>query len=78
MSSGQQPRAIGDLLFISEGGLVARRVIWAVGDQLRLPQRQLPAVVKLGEHLYDAMAHLASKACHVALLRQQHFHPGRP
>jgi hypothetical protein len=76
--SGQQPRAVGDLLFISEGGLLATRAIWATGDQLRLPERQLPAVAKLAERLANAVAHLKSKACQIALLRQQHFHPSWP
>lgn len=75
--TGQQARAVGDLLFISEGGLLARRANWAIGDQLRLPARQLPAVIKLAERLPHAVAHLASKVRLIGLLRQQHFHPGR-
>ena len=76
--TGQQARAVGDLLFISEGGSLVERAIWSVGDQLRLPERQLPAVVKLGDRVPAVVAYLASKACHIALLRQQHFPSGQP
>lgn len=71
---GQQPRAIGDLLFISEGGLLARRAVWSIGDQLRLPERSLAAVAKLTERLPKAVAHLTSMSRQIALLRQKHFH----
>ncbi|WP_342658248.1 hypothetical protein NPJ82_02585 [Sphingomonas sp. NY01] len=74
--TGQQARAVGDLLFISEGGLLARRANWAIGDQRRLPARQLPAVIMLMERRPYAVAHLASQVRHIALLRQQHFHAG--
>lgn len=74
--TGQQARAGGDLLFISEGGLLAKRANWAMGDQLRLPARQLPAVIKLAERIPHAVAHLASQVRHIALLRQQHFDQG--
>jgi hypothetical protein len=73
---GQQARAVGDLLFISEGGLLTNRAIWAIGDQLRLPERSLPAVAKLAECLPKAMMHITSKSRQIALLRQQHFHAG--
>lgn len=76
--TGGQSRAIGDLLFIGEGGLLAKRAIWGVGDQLRMPARQLPTVVKLGALLPNAVTILKSKACHLAALRQQHFHPSWP
>lgn len=75
--TGRQVRAVGDLLFISEGGLLANRARWAIGDQLRLPARKLPAVISLAEHLPRAVAHLAPKARQIALLRQQHFFPGK-
>jgi hypothetical protein len=75
--TGQQPRAVNDLLFIREGGLLTKRLVWGVGDQLRLPERQLPAVIKLAGHLPRAVAHLELKARHIALLRRQQFHPGR-
>ena len=76
--TSQQPRAVGDLLFIIEGGLLAKRAVWAVGNQFREPVRPLPAVDKLGERLHDAVTHLTSKACQIALLRQQYFQPTRP
>lgn len=75
--TGEQSRAVGDILFIGEGGLLATRAIWVVGDQLRIPARQLPAVVKLGTALPNAVAAFNSKACQIALLRRQHFHLGR-
>lgn len=64
LPTGQQARAVGDLLFISEGGLLTRRANWVTGDQLRLPARQLPAVINLAERLPHAVAHLASKVRH--------------
>ncbi|MCM2300706.1 MAG: hypothetical protein NDI74_14950, partial [Sphingomonas sp.] len=73
---GQQARAVGDLLFISEGGLLTNRAIWGIGDQLRLPERSLPSVAKLAECLPKAMARLTSNSRQIALLREQHFHPG--
>lgn len=78
VTAGQQSRAVGDLLFIIEGGLLANRVVWETGDQLRLPQRQLPVVAALREHLPAALTHLMSKFRQIALLRQQYFNTKLP
>lgn len=72
---GQQARAVGDLLFICEGGLLTNRAIWGIGDQLRFPVRQLQAVNRLGECLPVAASHIASKVRLISLLREQHFDP---
>lgn len=73
-----QSRAVGDLLFLQEGGLLTNRVIWLVGDQLRLPDRQLPTVSRLRSNLPPALAHIRSKARHIAQLREQYLHSGSP
>ena len=72
--TSQQPRAVGDLLFIREGGLLAQRAVWMVGDELRMPERSLPAVTKLAERLPEAVARLTSVSHQIALLRQQYLH----
>lgn len=72
---GAHARTVGDLLFLTEGGLLANRAIWAGADSLRLPHRQLPAVSALGEKLEGLLAHTAAKGRQLAMLRQQHFIP---
>jgi hypothetical protein len=73
----QQPRTLGDLLFLIEGGLVERRAIWPTGDRLRLPVRALPGAIKLGSSLGDALAQLLSKADLIAKLRAHHLYPSQ-
>lgn len=71
---GQQPRTVGDLLFLNEGGLVRNRVIWAGADMLRLPHRQLPGTAKLGFRLNAALQLLAKHDATIAGLRSEHLH----
>lgn len=66
---------LGDLLFLSEGGVVRRRCHWSIGDKLRLPYRQLPAVSRLGSHLDLSRCIVEAKACQIAMVRAKHFHP---
>ena len=64
---------LGDLVFLSEGGLVRKRCHWAIGDQLRLPHRQLPAVTRLGSNLERSRRLVEVKASQIAKLRRA-FH----
>lgn len=67
-----QPRAVGDLLFLIEGGLLANRVIWLVADGLRLPHRWLSVVRKLApDALASALAHVAVKGRQIAQIRRE-------
>lgn len=70
----RQARALGDLLFIAEGGLVVRRAVWGVARDLRLPYRHLPAVAALSGTMPLIQAHLRSKAREIEFLRHQHLH----
>ncbi|MEQ1515979.1 MAG: hypothetical protein ABL931_05770 [Usitatibacteraceae bacterium] len=66
---------LGDLIFLSEGGLVRSRCHWSLGEHLRLPYRQLPAVARLGSNLDLANRLVEAKACQIAKMRAQHFLP---
>lgn len=68
---------LGDLLFLSEGGLVRRRYHWAIGNQLRLPYRQLPAVARLGPNLELLRRLVDAKASQIAKARAKHFLPSQ-
>jgi hypothetical protein len=74
--SAGHSRAVGDLLFIAEGGLLKRRMLWSVGNGLRQPTRMLPTIAVLGNKTEEAVVELASQARHIKLLRQQHFYRG--
>jgi hypothetical protein len=71
-----QPRTIGDILFLIEGGLLKRRVIWPFADKLRLPHRQLPLIGKVGPNLDAAIDLVRSKASQIAHLRKLYYLPG--
>ena len=71
-----RPRALGDILFVIEGGLVKRRVIWPLADKLRLPHRQLPLIGKVGPNLDAAIDLVRSKASQIAHLRKLYYLPG--
>jgi hypothetical protein len=75
---GQQPRAVGDLLFLIEGGLLLRRAVAAHADRLRLPRRQLPGAVKIGPRLEEAIFQLQAKLAVIAQLRRHHLHQQPP
>lgn len=68
---------LGDLIFLSEGGLVRRRCHWSIGDQLRLPHRQLPAVARLGSNLELSARQVQAKASQIAKVRAKHFFPSQ-
>jgi hypothetical protein len=68
--SATRSRIVGDLIFLNEGGKVSQRAVWPMADKLRLPQRPLPAIYKLGEAFDDAFAYIASKAAEIDHLRE--------
>ena len=69
---GAQSRAVGDLLFLLEGGLLRHRVVWPAADELRLPYRSLPAVAAMQEQTAEILAHLAAQPDQLAGLRAAH------
>lgn len=73
----QQPRIVGDLLFLAEGGLLKSRAVWALGDRLRLPYRSLPGAVRLEQVLPIALTRLKSRLGDVSRLRSHIIHQGR-
>lgn len=73
--ASRQPRAVGDLLFIVEGGQLIARAKWSTGDDLRSPYRQLSSVAQLGICMSHALDYIRSKACHIDFLGSQYFHP---
>jgi hypothetical protein len=73
IASGAYARAVGDLLFLAEGGLLVNRAVWAVGDRLRLPHRALPKAVQLGSSLTRTLRYIDDKVDVIATLRAGHF-----
>lgn len=61
IAPASQPRAVGDLIFLREGGLIQRRMMWRTADNLRLPWRSLPLASKVGGEM-EALLQLASEA----------------
>lgn len=74
----QQPRVVGDLIFLIEGGLLKQRAIWPAGDALRLPVRALRGSIKLGSSLTVAMAQVQSKGDLIASLREEYLYHSKP
>lgn len=73
VSSADFSSTLGDLIFLLEGGLVRRRCHWSLGDELRLPHRQLPAVARLGSNLELSARLVQAKASQIATLRTQYL-----
>lgn len=67
--SRSHPRAVGDLLFLHEGGLVVRRLMWGLANDLRLPWRCLPATARLGEKTASYVARVQEFAEEIGYLR---------
>lgn len=67
---GQHSRTVGDLIFILEGGLVRRRLLWKAAEELRTPHRLLPAIAAAGSHLEKLLRLVAAKASQIDKLRQ--------
>jgi hypothetical protein len=75
IAPGAWPATVGDALFVLEGGKVKRRVIWPLGDKLRLPHRPLHGVFALGHHLNAALRRVHVQAPLIARLRREYIHP---
>lgn len=67
--SSRQVRAIGDVFFLFEGGLVVRRDTWPEAEALRRPSRWLPAVSTLGYHLPNIIVHCQARVRQVEIAR---------
>lgn len=75
IASTAHPRAVGDLLFLIEGGLLKNRMIWTGGEELRKPHRLLPTVASAHHHTKGLIAYLDDKGSQIASLRQGIFSP---
>jgi hypothetical protein len=71
--SSQWTQVTGDLIFLIEGGLCARRATWNEAEELRQPARWLPSVAWLGPAIQPAMQHVASNRRLLNEARQQLF-----
>ncbi|MES2271778.1 MAG: hypothetical protein V4533_12915 [Pseudomonadota bacterium] len=70
----QHVKALGDLLFLTDGTQLVRRVIWKTGEELRSPRRMLPWIAILGRDVYPLIACIAEKHSQIAQHRAQQFH----
>lgn len=73
ISSGGHARAVGDAIFLIEGGRVSCRLIWATGDELRFPHRWMPNVARLGTKLGQIVSQIEAKESQIAKLRSRHL-----
>jgi hypothetical protein len=73
IASASQPRALGDLIFLVEGGLLHRRMSWPTADNLRLPLRSLPVVSKVGSEIENLLGLVSGAANDLAGCRQRAF-----
>jgi hypothetical protein len=67
--TGRYARTLGDAIFLIEGGLVVKRMIWSDAERLRQPARLMPAVPMLGHHLLAIIRHCEAKASQLSKLR---------
>jgi hypothetical protein len=75
VSRNRQPRVVGDLQFLLEGGRLNKRVVWREADKLRFPHRSLAGVFEIGNTLETALDSLAADAKIVANLRAKLIAP---
>jgi hypothetical protein len=68
-----QPRVIGDLQFLIEGGQLRRRLMWQDADRLRLPHRALAGSFQMGDKLQVALRHMIASGKAIATLRARHL-----
>jgi hypothetical protein len=68
-------RTLGDVQFLTEGGLTKCRIVWPEAEVLRLPHRWLPAVAALGHNLPAILRHCQDQANQLRKARSEHFHP---
>ena len=71
--SGAQSRAVGDLLFLVEGGLILRRVLWPASDKLRLPWRYLPTTAIMQNYMEVGLVHVRKAGSQLTQLRADHL-----
>ena len=70
----QHQRIVGDLIFLTDGGLVRRRALWPEGERLRQPHRPLLETAEMSVALLDeAISLVAVNASQIDQLRQQYF-----
>jgi hypothetical protein len=74
IAQAQRPRALGDLIFLAEGGCITRRAIWDIGERLRRPNRALPYAVRLADLIQPSLDLLDATRPVIENLRQHHFH----
>lgn len=67
------PRTFGDALFLIEGGATVRRLVWDQAEHLRQPNRWLPAVASLGQHLSTILRHSRAKGSQIAKARYRYI-----
>ena len=77
VARSDQHRTVGDLIFLVEGGALARRTIWPTGDALRLPYRCLADTVALGSLLPEAVQRVARQGPLIGHLREQFLTPSQ-
>ena len=73
IAPSQRPRALGDIIFIAEGGCLARRAIWQTGEALRRPHRALPYVVRLDQWPPAALTQLEANRRLIEDFRQRYL-----
>ncbi len=71
-------RTFGDVLFLIEGGVTVRRLVWEQAESLRVPHRWLPAVAALGNHLPPILRHCQAKAPQISMKRRSTISTGSP
>jgi hypothetical protein len=69
VSRSAQPRMVGDLQFLIEGGQLLRRLVWHDADTLRLPHRALVGAMKLRNQLPEALRYMLDSDAVIADLR---------
>lgn len=71
----ERTKMLGDVIFLIEGGLAARRLTWPEAEKLRNPARWLPAVATLGPHLPKITAYCEAQASQITIARARTYTP---
>jgi hypothetical protein len=66
-------QTIGDALFLMEGGLLRRRVVWPFADAVRKPDRMLPTAARLGERMQNVVTRLVTERSQLETVRRLHL-----
>lgn len=75
IDAAQRPRALGDVVFLAEGGRVARRAIWKTGEVLRQPHRPLAHVIQLADRFAEIANRFEANHRLFENLRRQYLTP---